>query len=420
MIPLADRLRPQQLDEVVGQDHLVGAKGPLRGMLMQRKLFSLIFWGPPGTGKTTLARILAQASSAHFVELSAIDSGVAELKKIFKQARDDLSMGRQTVLFVDEIHRFNRAQQDSFLPYVEQGDIILIGATTENPSFEVNSALLSRVQVYVLKPLNSEELLSLIKRAEKELQKSLNLSDTLEALLCKLAAGDGRTLLNYIEIVSNYSEQNLTQETLLNLIQKRAANYDKSKEMHYNLISVLHKSMRSSDVDGALYWLARMLDGGEDPLYIARRLIRFASEDIGLADPQALIHSIAARDAFQTLGSPEGELALVQAVIYLSTAPKSNSVYSSFKIVRRAAADTRGFQPPKHALNAPTQLMKDQGYSVGYIYDHDTSEGCSGLNYLPKSLHGKKFYQPSSVGNEQTIMNRLANWRALRAKKAVQ
>ena len=421
--PLADRLRPKALDEVVGQDHLLTPDGPIGRMISAGRLSSMILWGPPGCGKTTLARLFAGIGGLHFEPLSAIFSGVADLRKVFDAAEKRRIAGQGTLLFVDEIHRFNRAQQDGFLPHVESGTVTLIGATTENPSFELNGALLSRCQVFVLKRLDEAALEKLLERAETEEGRKLPLMPEAREQLLAMADGDGRYLLNLVEQIlagmSSSSEAiGLTANQLSKLLQKRAPLYDKAQEGHYNLISALHKSLRGSDVDAALYWFARMLAGGEDPRYIARRLIRFASEDIGMADPQALVQILAAADAYERLGSPEGELNIAQAVVYLATAPKSNAVYTAYKAVQRAAKDTGSLMPPKHILNAPTKLMKDIGYGSGYAYDHDTAEGFSGQNYFPEEMARQQFYLPAERGFEREILKRLEYWAKLRKDKA--
>jgi len=416
--PLADRLRPQAILDVVGQKHLLGADGPIGRMVAARKLTSMILWGPPGCGKTTIARLLAEATDLHFEPLSAVFSGVADLRRVFEAAETRRQTGQGTLLFVDEIHRFNRAQQDGFLPYVENGTITLIGATTENPSFELNSALLSRCQVYVLNRLDDAALESLLLRAEEIEAHALPLQPEARIQLKAMADGDGRYLLNLAEaLFTTAGTAALDVQQLGTLMQKRAPLYDKAQEGHYNLISALHKSLRGSDVDAALYWFARMLDGGEDPLYIARRLIRFATEDIGLADPQALAQTIAATEAYERLGSPEGELAISQAVVYLATAPKSNANYTAYKGARALAAKTGSLMPPKHILNAPTKLMKDIGYGTGYAYDHDTSEGFSGQNYFPDNLPRNKIYNPVERGFERDIIKRIEYWDKLRKDK---
>lgn len=417
--PLADRLRPAMLDDVVGQDHLVGVDAPLRRMALAGKLTSLILWGPPGTGKTTIARLLTAGSNLHFEQLSAVFSGVADLRKVFEQARTRRRDGVGTLLFVDEIHRFNRAQQDGFLPYVEDGTIVLIGATTENPSFELNAALLSRAQVMVLRRLDDDNLETLLVRAEAVMGKPLPLTADARATLRAMADGDGRFVLNLAqELYALDVAEPLDPSQLVETVQRRAPVYDKAQEGHYNLISALHKTLRGSDTDAALYYLARMLSAGEDPLYIARRMVRFAVEDIGLADPNALVQALAAKDAYDFLGSPEGELALVQAVIYLGTAPKSNAVYRASKAANAAAREQGSLSPPKHILNAPTKMMREQGYGAGYQYDHDTAEGFSGQNYFPEEMPRQKFYVPTERGFEREVIKRLAYWEGLREKAA--
>lgn len=416
--PLADRMRPEVLADVVGQDHLIGPEGPIGRMTSKGRLTSIVLWGPPGTGKTTVARLLADHSELEFEPLSAVFSGVADLRKVFERAKERRSVGRGTLLFIDEIHRFNRAQQDGFLPYVEDGTVVLVGATTENPSFELNSALLSRAQVLVLNRLSDDALETLLTRAEQEEGKPLPLDVDARASLRAMADGDGRYLLNMTEdVFALPSEPVLDTTALAAAVQKRMPLYDKSQDGHYNLISALHKSLRGSDVDAALYWFARMLGGGEDPTYIARRLVRFASEDIGLADPAALPQSIAAWEAFDRLGSPEGELALAQCVIYLATAPKSNAAYKGEKAAKKAARETGSLMPPKHILNAPTHLMKDLGYGDGYAYDHDAADGFSGQNYFPDEMQRERLYQPVGKGFEREIAKRLEYWDKLRQEK---
>ena len=406
--PLADRLRPATLDEVVGQDHVLGPDGPVGRMLAAGRLASLVFWGPPGCGKTTIARLLAGAANLHFTALSAVFSGVADLRKVFAEAEQRREAGRGTMLFVDEIHRFNRAQQDGFLPWVETGTVVLVGATTENPSFELNAALLSRAQVMVLRRLDEEGLETLLQRAEASLGGPLPLDDGARTALKALADGDGRYLLNLAEEVAGGPE--LDAAGLARVAQRRAPVYDKDREGHYNLISALHKSLRGSDADAALYWLARMLDGGEDPRYIARRLARFASEDVGLADPTALPAALAGWEAYERLGSPEGELALAQTVLHLATAPKSNAAYAAFGEAMRSARETGSLMPPMHSLNAPTRLMKDLGYGEGYAYDHNEPDAFAGVNYFPDGMARQRFYRPDGRGAEAGIAERLAAW----------
>ncbi len=416
--PLAERLRPRTLGEILGQDHLLGPEGPLGRMLANRKLGSLILWGPPGCGKTTIARLLAEDTDLHFEPLSAVFSGVADLRRIFEAARQRRRDGKGTLLFVDEIHRFNRAQQDGFLPYVEDGTVTLIGATTENPSFELNGALLSRCQVLVLRRLDDAALGALIGRVEQALGRSLPIDGEGRLALFAMADGDGRYLIGLAEQLAQIEDKApVPPARLATLLQKRAPLYDKAQEGHYNLISALHKSLRGSDVDAALYWFARMLDGGEDPKYIARRLVRFAVEDVGMADPQALTQTLAAWDTYDRLGSPEGELAIAQAVIYLGTAPKSNAGYGAFGAARRAAKEHGSLMPPMHILNAPTRLMKEIGYGKGYEYDHDTEDGFSGQNYFPDRMPRQEFYRPVERGFEREIVKRLEYWKKLRAKK---
>jgi putative ATPase len=417
--PLADQLRPKTLAEVIGQDQLVGDAGTLTRMLAREKLSSLILWGPPGVGKTSIARLLADAAGLAFVQLSAVFSGVADLKKIFEEAGRRARAGQVTLLFVDEIHRFNRAQQDGFLPVVEDGTLILVGATTENPSFALNGALLSRCQVLVLRRLDDSAMEALLDRAETVTATKLPLTADGRAALRAMADGDGRYLLNMAEQVGSLPEGQpaLDAEALADLLARRAALYDRDREEHYNLISALHKSLRGSDADAALYWFARMLGGGEDPRYIARRLVRFASEDVGLADPQALPLTLAAWDSYERLGSPEGDLALSQAVLYLATAPKSNAAYMAHKAAIRAAKDTGSLMPPAHILNAPTKLMKTLGYGAGYVYDHDAEDAFSGKNYFPDGIARQEFYRPVDRGFEREIAKRLAYWSGLRAEK---
>ncbi|MCE1236735.1 MAG: replication-associated recombination protein A [Hyphomicrobiales bacterium] len=417
--PLADRLRPKQLADVVGQDHLVGPDGTITRMLRSGSLGSLIFWGPPGTGKTTVARLLAGETDLAFEQVSAIFSGVADLKKVFETARGRRAMGKGTLLFVDEIHRFNRAQLDSFLPVVEDGTVVLVGATTENPSFELNAALLSRAHVLVFKSLDEPAIEKLLDRAEAELGRPLPLDGDARAALVRMADGDGRAALTLTEDVLRAAREGEIFDAagLGEVVQRRAPIYDKSQDGHYNLMSALHKSVRGSDPDAALYWFARMLDAGEDRRYIARRIVRMAVEDVGLADPQALVVANAAKDAFDFLGSPEGELAIAEALVHVATAPKSNGVYTAFKAAMRAAKEGGSLPPPKHILNAPTKLMKQEGYSEGYRYDHDQPDAFSGQNYFPEKLGRLRFYDPPERGFEREIRKRLDWWAKLRRER---
>ena len=417
-VPLAERLRPRELSEIVGQDHLTGPEGAIGRMVAAGKLASIILWGPPGTGKTTMARLLADAVGLRFEAVSAVLSGVADLKKLFASAREHALAGQRTLLFVDEIHRFNRSQQDSFLPFVEDGTIILVGATTENPSFELNAALLSRAQVLILHRLDAIALESLLARAEALEQRPLPLTTEARAALIASADGDGRFLLNQVETLFSIAvPEPLTPATLSDLLHRRMPVYDKDREGHYNLISALHKALRGSDPQAALYYLARMLVAGEEPLYVLRRLVRFASEDVGLADPQALLQCLAAKDAYDFLGSPEGELAIVQACLYLATAPKSNATYVAQKSSWKAARDTGSLMPPANILNAPTRLMKDIGYGKGYTYDHDAQDGFSGANFWPDDMKPQTFYTPVERGFEAKIAERIAYWDRLRREK---
>jgi len=417
--PLPDRLRPSILDEVVGQGHLLSADAPIGRMVAGGRLASLVLWGPPGCGKTTIARLLAQATGLFFEPVSAVASGVADLRKIFDAAAMRHETGRGTLLFVDEIHRFNRAQQDVLLPYVEDGTVTLVGATTENPSFELNGALLSRCQVLVLNRLDDAALEQLLARAEAEQGKTLPLTAEARDALRAMADGDGRYLLVMAEeLLRRPSGDALDAAALASFVQKRRPLYDKAQEGHYNLISALHKSLRGSDCDAALYWFARMLAGGEDPRYIARRMLRFAAEDVGLADPQALPLTLAAWESYERLGSPEGELVLAEAVVYLATAPKSNATYVAYKAAVRAAAQYGSLMPPKHILNAPTNMMKEQGYGKDYAYDPDTPDGFSGQNYFPEAMKREAFYKPVERGFEREIKKRLDYWAGLRAKKS--
>lgn len=416
--PLADRLRPQRLEDVVGQEHLTGPEGAIGRMVAAGKLASIILWGPPGTGKTTIARLLADAVGLRFVAISAVFSGVADLKKVFAEAREHKRIGKRTLLFVDEIHRFNRSQQDGFLPYVEDGTVTLVGATTENPSFELNAAVLSRSQVLILHRLDAKALIRLLDRAEEIEERPLPLTPEARDALVASADGDGRFLLNQAETLFAVNlDAPLDPAGLSALLQRRVAVYDKDREGHYNIISALHKSIRGSDPQAALYYLARMLTAGEEPLYVLRRLTRAAVEDIGLADPQALVQCIAAKDCYDFLGSPEGELAIVQACLYLATAPKSNAAYNAQKAAWRSAKETGSLMPPQNILNAPTKLMKDIGYGKGYAYDHDADEGFSGANYWPEEMSPQTYYVPTERGFEKRVSERIAYWDQLRRER---
>jgi len=417
--PLADRLRPTRLEDVVGQEHLTGEDGVLTRMIRSGSLGSMIFWGPPGTGKTTVARLLAGETDLAFEQISAVFSGVADLKKVFDAARLRRTNGRQTLLFVDEIHRFNRAQQDSFLPVMEDGTVVLVGATTENPSFELNAALLSRARVLTFRSHTEESIGKLLAKAEAEEGRALPLDADARAMLTRMADGDGRAALTLAEEVWRAAREGETfdQDGLQRIVQRRAPIYDKGQDGHYNLISALHKAVRGSDPDAALYYLARMFDAGEDPLYLGRRLVRMAVEDIGLADPQALVIALAAKDAYDYLGSPEGELAFAQACLYLATAPKSNAGYVAFKGAMRAAKEFGSLLPPKHILNAPTKLMKDEDYGAGYRYDHDEPDAFSGQDYFPEKMGRRTFYDPPERGFEREIRKRLDFWAKLRTER---
>ena len=413
--PLADKLRPLQLADIIGQEHLTGPDGAIGRMVAAGKLSSMILWGPPGTGKTSIARLLADAVEMHYKAISAVFSGVADLKKAFAEAEMMARTGKQTLLFVDEIHRFNRAQQDGFLPFVESGVVTLVGATTENPSFELNAALLSRTQVMVLNRLDVAALGTLLDRAEAVEARTLPVTAEARSALVHSADGDGRFLLNQAETLFSITIENpLDPPAMAALLQRRMPVYDKDREGHYNLISALHKSLRGSDPQAALYWMARMLVAGEEPLYVLRRLVRFASEDIGLADPQALVQCLAAKDAYDFLGSPEGELAIVQACLYCATAPKSNAAYKAQKAAWKSAKETGSLMPPAHILNAPTKLMKDIGYGKGYAYDHDSEQGFSGASYWPDEMQSAEYYRPVERGFEAKIRERIAHWTALR------
>ncbi|UCI05821.1 replication-associated recombination protein A [Mesorhizobium sp. B1-1-8] len=417
--PLADRLRPKNLGEVVGQEHLTGPDGALTRLINSGSLGSMIFWGPPGTGKTTVARLLAGETNLAFEQISAVFSGVADLKKVFETAKLRRASGRQTLLFVDEIHRFNRAQQDGFLPVMEDGTVVLVGATTENPSFELNAALLSRARVLVFRSLGEDSIAKLLARAEETEGRALPLDEEARAMLMRMSDGDGRASLTLAEEVWRAAKPGevFTPEGLQRIVQRRAPIYDKGQDGHYNLISALHKSVRGSDPDAALYYLARMFDAGEDPLYLGRRLVRMAMEDIGLADPQALVVANAAKDAYDYLGSPEGDLAFAEATVYLATAPKSNAVYTAFKAATQAAKEFGSLLPPKHILNAPTKLMKQEDYGAGYRYDHDEPDAFSGQDYFPEKMGRHTFYDPPERGFEREVRKRLEYWAKLRKER---
>ncbi|MDF2577684.1 MAG: rarA [Chlamydiales bacterium] len=416
-IPLAEKLRPKAIDEIVGQEHLFGEKGLLTQFIQRQRPVSILLWGPPGCGKTTIARLYAQAFNAKFITLSAVESGVADVRKVVQEVEKTPLWSRETILFVDEIHHFNKAQQDLFLPHIEKGTIVLVGATTENPSYAINSALLSRLRVLPLYPLNTEDLKKIINRYEK-LHTPLRGDEKIKQLIIELAQGDGRYLINLLENIENFSPtESLTPENLTHFLQTRTAHYDRQGDQHYNLISALHKSIRGSDPQATLYWLCRMLEGGEDPLYIARRLIRIASEDIGLADPMALQQVIAARNAYETLGSPEGELALAQAAIYLALSPKSNAVELAYLTAKADAGVTTHLSPPHAILNAPTKLLKELGYGKGYLYDHDQPQAFSGQDYLPEGLERQEYYRPTEYGFEKEMLKRLAYFNRLRESR---